>query len=490
MTRYLSVQVLGKRSPDAPPFTPARLADWCRRFTPLAAPDAPDGAMLDISGAAHLFGGEAALARDIERRLATCGYEARTALADTPEAAWALARYSTAQAAPAGADEKTLRRLLGPLPVDALRIGPETAYALSQAGLKRIDDLLPRPRAPIAARFGEAVFTRLDGLMGRSRSPITPRFEAPVYLVERNFAEPISRREDVEGFIATLAADLSRLLERHGEGARRLEASLFRVDGAVRRIEAGSSRPLRDAATIAMLFRERIAAASETRDEDPLDSGYGFDLMRLAALEVETLDPRQDPFARGHFAPEAPPPAPRARMRRAVGAACEMNEDMADLIDRLGARLGVRRVMRLVPRETHIPEFAVAAVPAAQLRGGQTTWDVSPAGLPLADPVAMIGAGPPRPIRLFDRPEPVEAMAEVPDGPPLRFRWRRVMHEVAAIEGPERIAPEWWKEKASVLTRDYFRIEDREGRRFWMYREGLYGLEVPRPRWFMHGLFA
>jgi protein ImuB len=475
MTRYLSVRIGGKSSPDAPVLTPARLADWCRRFTPLAAPDAPDGAMLDITGAAHLFGGENALAAEIEARLAKLGYEARAALADTPEAAWALARHGDARAIPEGADEKALRRHLGALPVAALRLDAQTAYALSQTGLKRIDDLILRPRAPIAARFGAEVFARLDGLLGRIRSPITPRFEAPVYLVERRFADPIARREDVEGALAMLAGDLTRLLERHGEGARQLEATLFRADGAVRRIAAASSRPLRGAGAIARLFHERIKAAGEARDEDPLDSGYGFDLLRLAALEVERLGARQDALGSVDF---APPTAPRSRRAATHEPAPEMAEDLTDLVDRLGARLGLRRVMRLIPQDAHLPEFAVLAMPAAQLRSGgrEASW---------SGEVAL-----PRPIRMFERPEPVEAMAEAPDGPPLRFRWRRVLHEVAAIEGPERISSEWWRQDAHALTRDYFRVEDRKGHRFWMYREGLYGVEAPRPRWFMQGLFA
>ncbi len=453
MSRYLSLHIAAKKSPEALTLTPARLADWCRRFTPLAAPDAPDGAMLDIAGAAHLFGGEEALAQKIETRLATLGFEARCALADTPEAAWALARFSRLRAVPTGADEKQLRRLLGDLPVAALRISTDKAYALSQTGLKRVDDLWMRPRAPIAARFGEEIFRRLDGLMGKLRTPITPRFEAPLYVVERNFAEPIGRREDVESVLATLAQDLCRLLERHGEGARRVEANLFRTDGLVRHIEIASSRPLRDPQAISLLLRERIKAAAERGDEDPLDSGFGFDLMRLAALHVEELNPAQDSWTR---------------------VVVPLQEKGAELIDRLGARLGAHRVQRLAPNPTHWPDHAARFVTAATAPA--IDWDTEPQL--------------PRPIRVFERPEPVEAIAEVPDGPPLRFKWRRVMHEVVSIEGPERIAPEWWAQQAPQLTRDYFRVEDKEGRRFWMFREGLYGEEAPRPRWFLHGVFA
>lgn len=453
MSRYLSLHIAAKKSPEALTLTPARLADWCRRFTPLAAADAPDGAMLDIAGAAHLFGGEDALAQQIETRLAKFGFEARCALADTPEAAWALARFSRLRAIPIGADEKQLRRLLGDLPVAALRISTEKAYALSQTGLKRVDDLWMRPRAPIAARFGEELFRRLDGLMGKLRTPITPRFEAPLYVVERNFAEPIGRREDVESVLATLAQDLCRLLERHGEGARRVEANLFRTDGLVRRVEVASSRPLRDPQAISLLLRERIKAAAERGDEDPLDSGFGFDLMRLAALHVEELNPAQDSWTR---------------------VVVPLQEKGAELIDKLGARLGAHRVQRLAPNPTHWPDHAARFVTAATAPA--IDWETEPQL--------------PRPIRVFERPEPVEALAEVPDGPPLRFKWRRVMHEVVSIEGPERIAPEWWAQQAPQLTRDYFRVEDKEGRRYWMFREGLYGEEAPRPRWFLHGVFA
>ena len=507
MSRYVSLHIAGRSSESAPALTPAKLADWCRRFTPLAAADAPDGAMLDIAGASHLFGGEAALLDEIERRLARAGWEARTALAPSPEGAWALARWSKTRCiVPETIDDKGLVRLYGPLPVAALRLSDETVYALSQAGLKRIDDILHRPRAPITARYGAGVFARIDAMLLRAKSPISPRFEAPAYVVERRFAEPLVRREDVEGVLALLAGDLCRLLERHGEGARQMEASLFRVDNAVHRIAAAASRPLRDAKAMARLFAERIAAASDARTDEALELGFGFDLIRLAAMEVEVLEarqvvrhaaPQQDGLQQSlgpHpvplpqagegtlriVEPNGAAPSPAARERVGVRASAQ-DEDIADLIDRLGARLGLRRVTRMVPQATHIPEQAMLTVPAAQLRGNAALdlWQGP-----------FVAVAPTRPLRIFEKPEPVEALAQVPDGPPLRFRWRRVMHEVAAIEGPERIAPEWWKAEHSPLTRDYFRVEDREGRRFWMFREGLYGSESQRPRWFMHGLFA
>ncbi|WP_342343632.1 DNA polymerase Y family protein [Methylocella tundrae] len=458
--------------PEAEARTLAHIADWCRRFTPLAALDAPDGVMLDVSGAAHLFGGEARLLAEIETRLQTQGFFARAALASTPEAAFALARYGgariDARILPLGLDAAELAHRLGDLPLAALRLDQATLKALAEAGLRRLCDILMRPRAPIAARCGALLYARLDGLLGRAKTPISPRFEAPAFMTERRFLDGVLRREDIEPSILSLAQDLSVLLTRHGEGARRLRASLFRVDGMVKHFEVGASRPLREPGLIAKLFRERFEAASIANDGDAFDAGYGFDVIRLAALVVERKDPEQtgwsDPDAAG---------------------------DLADLVDRLGARLGLRRVTRLAFNAAHTPEFAVIAVPAAQYaqRGHHIkTASKGVAAFPTSE-AALSGHLPSRPIRLLKRPEPIEAIAGVPDGPPLRFRWRRVLHEVAAFEGPERIAPEWWRGE-SALTRDYFRMEDREGQRFWLFREGLFNSETPRPRWFMHGLFA
>jgi protein ImuB len=462
------------------------ITDWCRRFTPLVALDAPDGAMLDVTGAAHLFGGEDKLLDEIEARLRAQGFAARAALAPTPEAAWTLARFGKLRILADAAREEDLRRHLGALPLAALRLDDTALAELAQAGLRRIDDLILRPRAPLAARFGKALFNRLDALMGRAKTPIMPRFEAPCYLAERRFAEPIIQRETIEATILALAKDLAHLLQKHGTGARQLDVSLFGVDGRVRHLRAGTSRPLRDPPVIARLFREKIEAAANRDERDPLDAGFGFDVVRLAADTVE----RQDEDQTHWLAPAA-------------------QDDLADLIDRLGARLGVRRVLRLDLTDTHWPEFAVTAVPfslstperhgracpghpcgAAALiaqrkshRRGVDAWHRPGHDAPTVD-----NDLPSRPIRLLEKPEPIEAIASVPDGPPVRFRWRRVLHEVVAIEGPERIAAEWWKHEA--LTRDYFRAEDHEGRRFWLFREGLYETETARPRWFLHGLFA
>jgi protein ImuB len=266
------------------------------------------------------------------------------------------------------------------------------------------------------------------------------------------------------------------------DGARLLQVALFRTDNKVYRIEVGTGAPLREA-------------------------GFGYDMVRLAALVTERSEPVQAALVHtGHTAPDG-------------------DVELWHLIDRLGARFGPRRVTRLVPQDTHIPEFAVAAVPAARrtdgygtapllplpacgervgVRGPRKSAPTSPrvrgevfaAGAAMCDSEGVQdrtqdSIGPTRPIRLFARPEPVEAIAEVPDGPPARFRWRRVLHEVAIAEGPERIAMEWWRdETGQALTRDYFRLECRDGLRAWLYREGLFGRETAQPRWFLHGVFA
>jgi protein ImuB len=494
----------------------AAVADWCERYTPLVGLDAPDGLLLDITGCAYLFGGEAALVRDVVERLARQGLQARAAVADTVGGAWAMARYGDFSAnlspvipgraplarepgiqkqaprspldsgsrayacrssakpvigyarvrngeeeifciVPRGETEVAVR----PLPLAALRLDAETVAALAQAGLKRIADVLERPRAPLAARFGENFIRRLDRALGREDEPITPRLPLPAAMAERRFPDPIAREADVLGTIEQLARELDRVLERRGEGARLLQVALFRADGTVHRIELGTAAPLRDAARVRRLFADRLAVLG-----DACDPGFGFDMLRLSALVTERLDPMQVGVNGGDEAAQA--------------------AELAHLIDRLGARFGLRRVCRLMPQNTHIPEFAAAAMPAHAASSFEARLRRAPQDDDQADSLS-----PARPIRLFQRPEPIEAMAEVPDGPPVRFRWRRVLHEVAAAEGPERIAMEWWRDEAGrALTRDYFRVESRHGARVWLYREGLYGRETPQPRWFLHGLFG
>ncbi len=453
--------------PDADAATLAAVVDWCRLFTPLAAPDGADGAILDITGAAHLFGGERALMATLVERLTRQGFAATVAVAGAPSAAWALNRYGgPTRLIPEAVEPVRLARVFAPMPLTALRLEGPVIARLAQAGLRCIGDLLLRPRAPIAARFGPDLHRRLDALLGQGRQPISPRFAAPAFLAERRFAEGVTLVTDVQATILALAYDLCGLLTRHGEGARQLDVSLYRMDGVVRHLAAGTSRPLRDPLAMARLFRERIAAVGE----EGLDTGCGFDVVRLAALSAERLDPDQLDW-------------------EGTGSA-----DLADLVDRLGARFGLARVVRLRDVDSHRP--AQATLAAMEVPGKRRVEPRTEPSTPaVAEDVAGFALLPERPIRLLDRPEPIEAIAAVPDGPPLRFTWRRVTHHVAAIEGPERIGPDWWRQGQDGLldtasrTRDYFRAEDTQGRRFWLYREGLYH-QAPEPRWYLHGFFA
>jgi protein ImuB len=408
--------------------------------------------MLDITGCAHLFGGEAALLGDLAARLEHQGFLACAAIADTPGAAFAAAWYGNADVVPQGG----AATMLAPLPLAALRLDGETVAALDRVGLKRIGQLIGAPRGPLAGRFGLQLLRRLDQALGTDEEAIEPRRPAPAFIAERRFAEPIVREEDVAATLSSLAASLAVSLETHGQGARLIELGLFRVDGAVARIAVGTSRPVRTPKLILALFREKFAGLGEE-----LDAGFGYDMIRLAVPVVAAAYPVQVDLAGDAFA----------------GA------DLGQLIDRIDARLGSGSVGTIVPRNSHVPERAFQMTKDR----GQASEDRYPSGdlssvrPPSSDPLD-------RPLRLFDRPEPVEATAAVPDGPPVHFRWRRATYRVARAEGPERIAGEWWQGES--LTRDYFRVEDETGRRFWLFRDGLYGRETATPRWYVHGVFA
>ncbi len=416
------------------------LAEGCDRYTPMVALDPPLGLILDITGCTHLFAdGEAELVADLGRRLDRHGLTHRIACAATPDAALALAEYDTTD--------------VHSLPVIALRLPEDAHVALRRAGLYRIGYLAERPRAPLAARFGQSAPILLARLLGEVDIRITPRRVPPDLVVELRFAEPIARTADMLSALDALAQDMERLLAERGQGGRRFEASLFRSDGHVARLAIATGAPTRDNAIINRLFRERIDSLS-----DPLDPGFGYDLIRLAVPITELLAPEQL----------------QLESKNAAGA------EITALLDRLSVRLGANRVRRLSAGNSHIPEQACISSPVSQTMLPLTPW-----------PEIETGEPPLRPLTLFDPPERIEVIAQVPDGPPRRFRWRRTTHDITRHEGPERIAAEWWKRRSMTgLTRDYYRIEDSEGRRFWVFRHGLYGSEKQNPDWYLHGLFA
>ncbi len=419
-----------------------RIADGCIRYTPMVAVDPPDGVILDMTGCTHLFGGEAGLAADVEKRLAALGMSLRHAFAGTSFAAHALARHQAAE--------------IRQLPVAALELEAEATQGLLRAGLKTVGELAKRPMAAIAARFGGEAVTALRHLLGETSRPIVPRVRPAPIRAERRFAEPIARTEYALQVLGELAAEAVRQLEQVQAGGRRFEAVFFRSDGLVRPLAVETSQPTRDPLLVIRLFDERSEGLNV-----PIDPGFGCELIRLAVPLVE--------------------PLAAAQLRLEGGTV--RDAEVAALIDRLSTRLGRNRVRRLVPIDTHIPEQMQLALPAVEVGAPAAAWPVSASGEP-----------PSRPLHLFDPPQPIEVIAEVPDGPPHRFRWRRAFHEVRRFEGPERIASEWWKRRDGAvdkagLTRDYYRVEDARGRRFWIFRHGLYE-EKPDPRWYLHGLFA
>lgn len=420
------------------------IAAWCERYTPVVALDLPDGLFLDITGCAHLFDGEHPLRAAILNGLARQRLNARAAIAPTPAAAWAFARFGKQRIVePAG-----LHDALAPLPVAALRSSPEAQALLERFGLKRIGQIADAPRAPFAARAGQNVIRRLDLACGRVREALTPRRPPPPVMAFRRLVEPIMTVEAILVVAEDLCVDVVAQCELKGAGLCRLCLRLFGVDGKARNVALGLSRPERTTRAIMRLLRDRLA-----READTFDAAFGFEAMRLDAIEISPL----------------------------VAVESDLEDNIthdarseARLKDALVVRLGADRVSHPHFGDTHAPERAGA------WRPGTNATPQPPQ--PPEDGVMR------RPLTLFSHAQPIEAMAEVPDGPPMRFRWRRIVREVTRAEGPERITPHWLR-ASDARTRDYYRVEDTTGKRYWLYREGLYD-GASMPRWFMHGLFA
>jgi protein ImuB len=456
--------VLAEAEPEADARALEALADWCVRYSPAVAPDPPDGLFLDIGGVAHLWGGEAGMAADLAARLARDGLTSRIAAADTAGAAWALARSPAAAAGPQVlAPWDPDRREASPpppelagLPLTALRLEPTAAVQLSRLGLRRIGQLAALPRGPLARRFGGRVLLRLDQALGRAPEALAFRRPPTPWFARLDLAEPVSAPDDLARLCRDVALRLCTRLETAGRGARRLRLDFHRVDGAPVGLELGLSRPARDPDRIARLFLPRL---------ETLDPGFGIEAVSLQAAEVEVLSPGQADLASLLEPVEGP-------------------EALAPLIDRLNARLGPGRVWRSRPRASHVPERSVRRTAALE----------APAGPARDGPAASWPAWRPRPLRLLPRPEVLEAViALTPDEPPRQFRWRRRVHRIRLAEGPERIGAEWWRSGIEAVrtdqVRDYYRVEDQDGARFWVFRSGLHDHDRP-VRWWLHGLFG
>ncbi len=403
---------------------------------------------------------------DLSRRLAGFAIQAQMAIADSLGAAWAVARFGAghgkydkddgnlAAIVPEGGAREALERL----PVTALRLSVEASDGLARLGLGRIGELYDLPRGALTARFGREVTYRLDQALGRCHEPLSPRPAKTSFWSRMAFPEPIGHRDHIARATAQLVDDLCAVLEGQERGARRIELRLYLADGTMRRIKAGLNRASREPGHLLRLLAEHLPS---------LEAQFGADLMVLMAGDSDPLPAGQETID-------------------SIAAGTAGDEDLAPLLDRLGNRLGAANVARFAPVQSHLPEQAACLVPplSGTLSGGRDgQWRH----------IAR------RPVYLLPHPEPIEAVAEVPDGPPVLFRWRGIAHRVQRGDGPERIAPEWWRDMQAGAaglareTRDYYRIEDSRGQRYWLYRRGLYGEAGPQsgaPDWYLHGFFA
>jgi protein ImuB len=420
-----------------------KLAGLCEFFTPLFQLDGDAGLLMDITGCAHLFEGEEGLYSTVQRKFIRTQITFRMSIASTPQAAHAIARHMEVAIVQPQEMEDTTRRL----PLAALEAADDTLLALKRAGLRTLGDLMDRPSQAFTARFGASLTTQLNRMRGHEDTRITPLRAPPDYMAERQFVSPLADMENVLAAFARLADIIIHQLEERGEGGRLFEAIFFRSDSAVRRIHIETAEGLRDSAALMRLLRLRLDGLA-----DPLDAGFGFDALRLCVPHTEIFSQTQN----------------------ALDGRADETREIAGLMDQYTVRLGRMRVNQFLLHDSHNPEREASRLSILEKVPTKTTHETPTL---------------PRPLTLFDRPQLIEALAEVPDGPPLRFRWRHVLHDVAHAEGPERISPEWWRQDSATHTRDYYRVEDTHGYRFWVFREGLYGQGVKTPKWYVHGLF-
>jgi len=429
------------------------IAAWCERFTPIVVVDPPEGLFLDVSGCAHLFDGEENLRVEVVTRLRAQGFGARAAIAPTPGCAWAFARYAKQKQrlTPSLAMSEDWQAQLAALPVEALRLEPSAAALLRRLGLKTIGQILHAPRSAFTARAGENAMLRLDQALGRTQEALTPRRPAPPVFALRRFLEPVFTADAVLQVAQDLCGGVVEKLDARGAGILRAELVLFGVDGRDRVIGVNVSKPLREVKPLMRLFREKLNIVGEN-----LDAEFGFEAARLDVARLAEFNQRTQTLV-------------------SVEASAATDETISGIADVLTSRLGPKRVVRPTVHDEHSPERAAGWRSAlSRSQGGK-------AKKPPTDGVQR------RPVRLFSPGQQIEVMAGVPDGPPIKFRWRRVMREVVRAEGPERISGDWQKRE---MTRDYYRLEDKQGRRYWIYREGLYGEGEKPPLWYLHGLFA
>ncbi|MFH5927395.1 Y-family DNA polymerase [Roseomonas xinghualingensis] len=417
------------------------LAAWASRYAPLVAPDPPDGLLLDVTGSTHLHGGEAALLDDLLGRLNRSGLMVRAAMAGTIGTAHAIARFGPADREVVAPGEEAAR--LAALSPAALRIAPDIARGLLVLGFETVGQLMAVPRAPLARRFGPGLLARLDAALGRRSEPLEPWFAPEAIQHRLAFVEPLLTATALGIALDRLLSTVCPALEAVGMGARTVDVLFERVDATVQAVRVGTARPSRDPGHLGRMLRDWL---------ERVEPGFGIEAVRLVVRVAEPLAWSQTKAVPG----EAP------------------ISDISALVDRLGNWLGGDRVFRAMPVESWVPERSFRRAPPL--------W---------SDPNLSWPEALPRPVRLITPPQPIEAIAALPDRPPAAFTWRRVRRRVRHADGPERITGEWWRREAEThAVRDYWAVEDEEGRRYWLFRRG--DGEDPATgdlRWFLHGLF-
>lgn len=419
-----------------------RITLWAlTRYSPVVALDPPDGIVMDTEGADHLQGGEGPMLSGLVNSFRAKGLAARAAVADSWGAAHALAR-SIGNETSVVAPGRTVDAVTD-LPIASLRLNAEVVTGLRILGFRTVGELAATPRAPLTLRFGPEITRRLDQMFGRVAEPIDPIRSPDFVEVSRSFADPIGAAETIAKYVSLLVHRLCRVLQARGLGVRRTDLIVHRVDNTVQALRAGTAKPVRDIAWLTKLLHDRI---------ERIDPGFGIEKLSLAAIMVEPLEDRQ--FASALIE--------------------EAKVDIGAFVDILGNR-GKFRLYRVAPVASDVAERSLQSISPVAEEQGQS-WPLNW----------------PRPVRLMDRPEPIEVMALLPDHPPVWFTWRGKRYRVKQADGPERIFGEWWQRSSEwVAVRDYLTVADETGERYWIYRAGD-GVdpETGSHRWFMHGTFT
>lgn len=416
------------------------LGEWCIRYSPIVMIDefSKDGLFMDISGCAHLWGGEEKYLKEVVGRLRSKGYTARVAIADTLGAAWAISHYGVA-----GSEITTGKHteVLSPLPPEALRLSKDTLSKLRKLGFYHIEAFIAMPRSVLRRRFGEDFLTRLGQALGTVKEVLKPLNEPLFFQEKLTCLDPIKTRQGIEIALERLLEQLCRSLHKKGKGLRTGILTCHRLDSKLVQINIGTNVASNNAAHLFKLFQLKI---------EKIRPGLGIELFVLEAVKVDSVNEAQEILWTEN---------------RSVD-----NQIVINLLDRITSKVGVGVIHRYLPAEHFWPERSFKKSLTFNEKS-TSEWRINQ----------------PRPIELLEKPESIEVMSIIPDFPPRFFIYEGVRHIIVKADGPERIEQEWWIE--SGYHRDYYRVEDEEGQRYWLFRSGHYGSESG-VKWFIHGFFA